>query len=439
MVVQRLLTVVLLAAPLVAPGARLHAQGRPAAAPDADLLARARAIHDRVITLDTHNDINPANFTPERNYTQRLPTQVNLPAMEAGGLDASFFIVYVGQDDDFTPQAYGQAYDEAIGKFRAIHWLVDSIAPDRIGLARSAAEVRRIAASGRKVALIGVENGYPLGDDIRRVREFHDLGARYLSLAHNGHSQLSDSNTGERDGVWKWNGLSPFGKAVVAELNRVGIMIDVSHPSKESMMQTIALSRAPIIASHSAMRALCDHSRNLDDEQLQALKRNGGVVQVVAFNSYVKTPPPPSPERAAAIAALRAEFGLPAPGGGRGGFGALTPERRAAFRQRMTALDEQFPPPPRATVADFVDHIDYAVNLIGIDHVGISSDFDGGGGVEGWNDAGETFNVTLELVRRGYTEEQIAKLWSGNLLRVMEEVQGVAKRLRDGTLIDGES
>jgi membrane dipeptidase len=194
------------------------------------------------------------------------------------------------------------------------------------------------------------------------------------------------------------------------------------------MMQTLALSRAPVIASHSAIRALCDHSRNLDDEQLLALKRNGGVVQVVAFNSYVKTPPPPSPERTAAMAALRAEFGLPQ--GGRGGLGALSPERRGEFQRRMSDLDREFPPPPRATVKDFVDHIDYAVKLIGIDHVGISSDFDGGGGVEGWSDAGETFNVTLELVRRGYTEEQIAKLWSGNLLRVMDQVQQVALRLR---------
>ncbi|HET7038554.1 MAG TPA: dipeptidase [Gemmatimonadales bacterium] len=395
-------------------------------ADDAALAARARAIHERVIALDTHNDINPADFTAERNYTQRLETQVNLPRMEEGGLDASFFIVYVGQRDDFSPEGYRRAYDAAIDKFRAIHRLTDSIAPDRIGLALTAADVRRIAASGRKVALIGVENGYPLGEDLGRIREFFGLGARYLSLAHNGHSQLSDSNTGERDG-WKWNGLSPLGRQAVAELNRVGIMVDVSHPSKESMMQTVALSQAPVIASHSAIRALCDNSRNLDDEQLLALKRNGGVVQVVAFNSYVRTPAPPSPERTAAITALRAEFGLPERGRALAG---LSPERRAEFQRRLRALDRQFPPPPRATVGDFVDHIDYAVKLIGIDHVGISSDFDGGGGVVGWDDASETGNVTLELVRRGYTEEQIARLWSGNLLRVMDEVQAVARRLQ---------
>lgn len=418
---------VMLAALILALPAPASAQ---TAGDDATLVAHARAIHERVITLDTHNDINTRNFTPEQNYTQRLGTRVNLPKMEEGGLDASFFVVYVGQRDDFTPEGYQQAYESAMEKFHAIHWFADTLAPDRIGLAYTSADVRRIAASGRKVALIGVENGYSLGDDLSRIQQFYDLGARYLSLSHNGHSQLSDSNTGEENNDWRWHGLSPLGKQAVAELNRVGIMIDVSHPSKESMMQTVALSKAPIIASHSAVRALCDHSRNLDDEQLLALERNGGVAQIVAFNSYVKTPPPPSPERTRAIAALRQEFGLPAQGGGRGAMRALTAERRAEFQTRMAELNRQFPPPPRATVKDFVDHIDYAVKLIGIDHVGISSDFDGGGGVEGWNDASETFNVTLELVRRGYTEEQIAKLWSGNLLRVMDEVQAVARRLQ---------
>jgi membrane dipeptidase len=323
-----------------------------------------------------------------------------------------------------------------VQKFAAIHRLAEQIAPNRIAIAYTAGDVRRIAASGKKVALIGVENGYPLGEDVANVQKFYDLGARYLSLAHNGHSQLSDSNTGERDGVWKWNGLSPLGRQVIAELNRLGIMVDVSHPSKESMLQTVALSRAPIIASHSAVRALCNHSRNMDDEQLQALKKNGGVMQTVAFSSYVKCPPV-SPDRQEAITKLRSEFGLPtaAPGGGGGGGGgaaiaALPQERRDAYQARMQEIDSKFPPPARATVADFVDHIDYAVKLIGIDHVGISSDFDGGGGVEGWSNASETLNVTVELVRRGYTEAQIAKLWSGNLLRVMAAVERVAQELQ---------
>jgi microsomal dipeptidase-like Zn-dependent dipeptidase len=202
-------------------------------------------------------------------------------------------------------------------------------------------------------------------------------------------------------------------------------MVDISHPSKQANLQAIALSKAPVIASHSAARAIADHSRNLDDEQLLALKANGGVVQTVAFDSYVKIKPPDSPERAAALAKARA--GMP-----RGGPGEMTDAARAQLRARIAEVDRQFPPPPVATVSAFVDHIDYIVKKIGIDHVGISSDFDGGGGVAGWNGADETFNVTLELVTRGYTEEQIGKLWSGNLLRVMDDVQRVAREIQAG-------
>jgi membrane dipeptidase len=264
---------------LVINAAMLQAQNPP------EIVARARAIHDRVITLDTHDDISPANFTAERNYTQRLSTQVNLPKMVEGGLDVSFFIVYVGQAQDFTPEGYKRAYDQAIEKFEAIHRLTGTIAPDKIGLALTPADVRRIAASGRKVALIGIENAYPLGEDLRNIKAFYDRGGRYLSLAHNGHSQWSDSNNGEASGTWKWNGLSPLGRQAIAEMNRVGMMIDISHPSKLSSMQTFELSKSPVIASHSAARALCNHSRNMDDEQLMALKKNGGVIQVVAFAS----------------------------------------------------------------------------------------------------------------------------------------------------------
>ena len=421
-----------------------------------EVVARARAIHERVITLDTHADISAANFTPQVNYTQRLGTQVNLPKMIEGGLDAAFFIVYVGQQQDFTPEGYKRAYDQAIEKFDAIHRLTETIAPDKIGLALTPADVRRIAASGRKVALIGIENAYQLGEDLKNIKAFYDRGGRYLSLAHNGHSQWSDSNTGEAQG-FKWNGLSPLGRQAIAEMNRVGMMIDISHPSKQSSMQTFELSRAPVIASHSAVRALCSHSRNMDDEQLLALKKNRGVIQMVAFASYVKCDPAP-PERQPALQRLYDEYGIQpnvgrggAPGGGRAGgapagarggggggrggrgnalqaqIDSLPPERRAEFNRKLADIDRMHPAPSRATVADFVNHIDYAVKLIGIDHVGISSDFDGGGGVEGWNGAEETFNVTLELVKRGYTEEQIAKLWSGNLLRVMEEVQKRAR------------
>jgi membrane dipeptidase len=441
---------------------------------DAALIKKARAIHERVIALDTHDDINTADFTPERNYTQDLGNQVNLPKMVAGGLDASFFIVYVGQGP-LTSEGYDNAYKQAVAKFEAIHLLTEKIAPDKIELALTAADVRRINKAGKKVALIGVENGYSLGDvstAVTRVKEFYDRGARYLSLAHNGHSQLADSNTGEATSEWMHNGLSDLGKQVIAELNRVGIMVDLSHPSKQSNLQAIALSKAPVIASHSAARALCDHSRDLDDEQLLAIKKNGGVVQTVAFATYVKTPPPPTAERLAALTKLEEEFGLPAGslgrgarGGGRGrgagpgaapGAGAapgpaagappgaaqgrgrgrggalaqLPDDKRAEAEKRLAEIDKTFPPPPRANLKDFADHLDYIVKTIGIDHVGVSSDFDGGGGIDGWNDASETFNVTLELVRRGYTEEQIGKIWSGNLLRVMEEVRQVSLKLQ---------
>jgi membrane dipeptidase len=409
----------------------------PTALPEEAIMKNARDIHERVITLDTHVDFSPANFTDERNYTQRLDTQFNLPKMFEGGLDAVFFSIFVGQtreiqsSDAFKPAGYERAYTAAIEKFDAVHRLVKQFAPDQMEFALTSADVRRIHAAGKKAALMGVENGYPIGEEIGRVKEFYDRGARYMSLAHNGNNQLSDSHTGEREG-WKWNGLSPLGRQVIVEMNRIGLMIDVSHPSKASMMQSVELSKAPVIASHSAVRALCDVSRNMDDEQLLALRKNGGVIQVVAYPSFVKTPKPDSPERASALTALRKEFNLPAtgqPASGRAALAQLSSQQRADYEKKLTEIDKKDPGDPRATVEDFVDHIDYAVKLIGIDHVGIASDFEGGG-VTGWNDASETFNVTLELVRRGYSEQQIEKLWGGNLLKVMDEVQRIARELR---------
>jgi membrane dipeptidase len=430
----------LLAATLMIPGACPTSLAQASAAEDA-AMKKAQEIHERVITLDSHIDFAPANLIGERNYTQRLDTQFDLPKMTTGGLDGLFFSIYVGQTreaqnpDALKSPAYERAYKAAVEKFEAVQRFAREIAPDKIELARSAADVRRINAKGKKIALMGVENGYPLGEDIGRVKEFYERGARYLSLTHNGHNQLADSHTGERDG-WKWNGVSPLGKEVIAELNRFGIMVDVSHASKEAMMQTAALSKAPIIASHSAVRALCDVSRNMDDEQLLGLKKTGGVIQVVAYSTFIKTTKPDSPERTAAVAAARREYNLPDAGGPgqRGRFqSALTQmaaDRRREYESKLAEIDKLHPGDAPASLKDFVDHIDYAVKLIGIDHVGISSDFDGGGGVIGWNDASETFNVTLELVNRGYTEEQIAKLWSGNLLRVMEEAQRVASELQ---------
>jgi membrane dipeptidase len=397
--------------------------------PDQAMITRARGIHDRVITMDTHVDISPDDFQPgQPNYVSGLDNQVDLPKMEAGGLDAVFFSIYQGQQQDFTPEGYKRAYDLAMAKVEAIRRLTSELAPQRIGLAVTAADVRSIAASGRKVALMGMENGYALGEDISNVKKFADLGVRYLSLAHNGNNQLADSNNGQPDGA-RHGGLSPLGRQAVAEANRWGIMLDISHPSKAANLEVMRLSQAPVIASHSSIRALADVSRNLDDEELRALQRNGGVVRVVAYNSYLKVDPP-QPERQAAITALRTAFGLPATGNINAARETLPPDRRADYDRQMTAIDARYPLPPRANVKNLVDHIDYAVKLIGIDHVGISSDFDGGGGIDGWNDATETFAVTLELVRRGYSEDEIGKIWSGNLLRVMAEVERVAARLQ---------
>ena len=259
-----------------------------------------------------------------------------------------------------------------------------------------------------------------------------------MSLAHNGHSQSSDSNTGEEDDIWLHHGLSDLGKEVVFEMNRLGMMIDVSHPSKEAIKQMISLSKAPIIASHSSARALCDHSRNLDDELLLLMQKNGGVVQTVAFNAYINKEKydkrnEVNSELGKQIADSLGEEWLEwndikkLESNERNRYFDFLEKMNTIRKQKLLSMNNI---PPAVDVQDFIDHIDYMIELIGIDHVGISSDFDGGGGVEGWGDASETFNVTLELVKRGYSEEQIEKLWGGNLLRVLDDVEQIAKELQ---------
>ncbi len=402
-----------------------------------NLEAKIDRIHSEAITIDTHNDINTANFTDSINYTQRLDTQVNLPKMNEGGLDVSWLIVYTGQGE-LTEAGYEKAKTNALDKFSAIHKLTEEIAPEKIGLATTSAEVRSLINSGKKVAMIGVENAYPIGMDIGNFETYYNLGARYISLSHNGHSQFSDSNTGEKDAVWLHNGLSDFGKEAVAEMNRLGIMIDISHPSKEAMMQMISLSKAPIIASHSSARALCDHSRNLDDEQLLLLKENGGVVQTVAFSSYLNSEKHEARNEYAKEVYQNIAKEMGVLWYERNQFSSLSDSERATFMEvypKIVSLGKETlandPNAPEAvSVLDFVNHIDYLVNLIGIDHVGISSDFDGGGGIAGWSDASETKNVTAALVKRGYSQEQINKLWGENLLRVLDEVQAVSLKLK---------
>jgi len=422
----------------------------PAVETEQQLVRRAMEIHQRVITLDTHNDFSDANFTEDLNYTMDIRSQVNLPKMEAGGLDVSWLIVYTGQGTLDEP-GYAAAYQQAMKKFDSIHWLTTEKAPDEIGLALTSDDVRRLDSEGKKVAMIGVENAYPLGLDLGNIKKFADLGARYISLAHNGHSQFADSNTGEAINPdtgehvepWLYEGLSELGKKAIPLINRYGVMLDLSHPSKQANLQTMALSKAPVIASHSSAAGLSPSiSRNLSDEELLALKSNGGVVQTVAFASYLDPVRDGAYRKQLKILHEEIAAGLGFTLIDRYARRALSDQDRATYDdgfykvKRLAAprLEKEvyaFAPP--VDVGVFVDHIDYMVGLIGLAHVGISSDFDGGGGVYGWNSADETHNVTIELVRRGYTEEQISALWSGNLLRVLDEVQAVAKSLQLGS------
>jgi membrane dipeptidase len=375
----------------------------------------AKNVHEKVFTLDTHVDIDLKNYTANRNPGMRLPSQVDLIKMAEGGLDGAFFIVFTSQGPR-TKEGYKKAYLEARQKFSAIRNMAINWNKDKISLATSTKQVQELFNKDKTVALIGVENPYPIGLDLSVLDKYYDLGARYVSLTHNGHSQFADSNVpkGDEPEVL-YNGLNKRGRALVKKLNDLGIMVDVSHSSKKSMLDAVRLSKVPVIASHSALRALCDHPRNLDDEQLMALKKNRGVLQVVAFSTYLK---PKSVAREKAELELNKKYGIAL--NFYRGYSALSDEKKYSYGHELDAIRLKY---PHATVADFVDHIDYAVEKMGIDHVGIASDFDGGGGLDDWRDASETLNVTAELVRRGYSFSDIQKIWGSNLLRVMKAAE----------------
>jgi len=391
---------------------------------DADVNAleeRARQIHQQVMTLDTHVDIPVSFATGDVDPASRPGAQVDLDKMAAGGLDAAFFIVYVGQLPR-TPENYARVRRDALAKFDAIHRMTDDLYPERIGLATTAGEAITLHEQGKLVALIGIENGFAMGRDLTVLEDFRRRGARYMTLVHNGHNDIGDSAQPRPqfgDSATEHGGLSDFGNRVVDELNRLGILVDVSHVSRQTMLDATRRSRAPVIASHSSVTGVASHPRNMDDEQLLALRDNGGVVHIVAFDGYVKPVPT---ARIAALDALETQFGI-GPGSPRASLSAADQDR---YQARIDEINATW---PAASVSDFVDHIDYAVNLIGIDHVGISSDFGGGGGVTGWDDATETFNITMELVRRGYSARDIGLLWSGNLLRILAEAESVAADL----------
>jgi len=383
-------------------------------------IPEAQTLHDSLFTVDTHVDILRIEEAGDKDYLTLPDVQVDIVKMEEGGLDAVFFILFSAQGE-LSPEGHEAARQEALARYATIRQMLDQH-PDRIELARSVEEARRIHDSGKLVAFLGMENGYPLARDPANLEQYFDLGVRYLGIMHMGHNGLGDSadpNRTKREPETVYGGLTEQGRAVVAEANRLGIMVDVSHAHRNTSIEIARVSKAPVIASHSAVRGLTDISRNMDDDQLMAVKESGGVVQVVAFNNHLKISPP---ERMPAIVKLANEVGLPH---GRPDPDSLSPELREQYLTGLAEIDKTWPK-VTATVADFMDHIDYAVRLLGIDHVGIASDFGGGGGIEGWSNASETPNVTQELIARGYTEDDIRKLWGENLLRVMTDVQRLA-------------
>ncbi|MGH9794112.1 MAG: dipeptidase [Candidatus Acidiferrales bacterium] len=380
-----------------------------------NLLARAKALHKRMITVDSH-----AGFTSDPlRSCGATDLQVDFPKMRKGGLNTVFFTVWAGQQKR-TPETYAEAQRQALAVFRGIHDIVRRCG-DTVGLARTPGDVQRIVEGGKLAVVIGIENGFVMGKDLSLLKTYRELGAAYVGLVHDGHNDLADSAQPSEELVDKASehrGVSKLGEQVIAEMNRLGIMIDVSHMSKEARLDAIRLSRAPVIDSHSCMHNLVNHPRNMDDETLTALAKKGGVIQITAVSTFVKSEPAEATE---AFKALFHEFAVHTTSEAK----RLPADRRAEFQRRYAEMEKRW---PLATVSEFVDHIDHAVKVAGVDHVGIGSDFDGGGELTGWADASETINITAELLRRGYSEEDIRKIWGGNLLRVWREVQRRAEK-----------
>jgi membrane dipeptidase len=380
-----------------------------------EVVDRAKLIHEEVLTLDTHVDILNDKYATEAHDpgidNPRL--KCDLVKMNKGGVDGVFLAAYVRQRKR-NAEGYKNAYESAMGQLKAICRLTEKMYPERCELATSPDDIERIAQSGKRAIMIGIENGFAIGKDLSKVERLYNLGARYITLSHNGHNDICDScNPRETLGDKKTehNGLSKFGEKVVSEMNHLGVMVDVSHISVESFYDVIKVSNAPVIASHSGCRALADNSRNLYDEQLKTLAKNGGVIQIVTVSGFLKLG---SSQYRKAMSDLKKELD----------DGSITTEQ---FLEKKKDLDAKY---LSANLEDFVDHIDHAVKIAGIDHVGIGSDFDGGGGVPGFNDHSEALNVTIELLRRGYSEEDISKIWGANLLRVWRGVEKVAEELQ---------
>lgn len=380
------------------------------------LFERADEIHSKILSIDTHVDtplrfVN-SNFDLSVKHNSREDgSKLDFLRMKEGGLDAVFFAAFVGQGPR-TPEGNAKAKESILRTIDSIKSKLvqnNSIAE----LALNADDAYQIKKKGKRAVYIGMENGYPVGSDLSLIKTYYDLGVRYITLCHTKNNDICDSSL-EPDSA-EHDGLSEFGKKVITEMNRVGMIIDISHVSDKAFYDVIELTNTPVIASHSCARTLCDNPRNLSDEMLRKLTENGGVIQICIFTEYLKTPEP-NPARDSVFQIFREIYK---------NYENLSNEERAKVRAERIELDKKFPR-KLATVSDVVDHIDHAVKIAGIDHVGIGTDFDGGGGVEGCYDVSEMKNITIELLRRGYSEEQIEKIWGGNFMRVFREVERFA-------------
>jgi membrane dipeptidase len=377
---------------------------------------KAHKIHQDIFTVDSHNDtpmsFGDANFNmAEKHDVRNGGSRMDFPRMKEGGLDGAFFAVFTGQGP-LTDEGRQSAYNRAKTTFDHIYKTAAQHS-DIAGIALSPKDGFQLKGEGKSSMFIGVENGYPIGLDLNRIQEFYNLGTRYITLCHSKNNDICDSSTDKAGPLH--HGLSEFGKDVVIEMNRLGIMIDVSHMSDKSFFDVISLSKVPAIASHSCAKALCNNPRNLSDEMLIALAQNGGVIQMCILSAYVKSPEP-NPARDSAEGELRQKYG---------DWSKLSPDEQKVARGAYSAVRQKYPE-KLATVKDMVDHIDHIVKIAGIDHVGIGTDFDGGGGLADCMDASQMKNITMELLKRGYTKKEISKIWGENLFRVMNEVERYA-------------
>ena len=390
---------------------------------ESELIERALLIHKKVLTLDTHADtplrmIEPGFSMSDRHDPNETGSKVDYPRMIEGGLDAIFFAAFVAQDirDDK-------------GNFRAKNLciqMIDSILSsiqqnsDVVGLALNPEDAYSLEKEGKRAIYIGIENGYPIGEDLSNIETYYKKGVRYITLVHSSNNDLADSATDPAGP--EHNGISEFGSKVVKEMNRLGIMVDVSHGSDAVFYDAIKISKAPIIATHSNARSVTNHKRNMTDDMLKLIAKNGGVVQLTMLSNYLRDPVPNITAEKLKKELLSSIKPID----------QMTTLEKETMRKRLNDIDDKYPIAP-ANLKNVVDHIDHIVNVAGIDHVGIGCDFDGGGGIDGVFDVSQVMNITIELVKRGYNEDQIAKIWGGNLIRVFSEVQTIARKIKSDT------